>query len=142
MEVLSDAPKLLLDTNALIWLVAKAKLSEEAILAIREALRDDHVYVSAVTAWELGLLATRKKTASTFEVPIGLWFAQATIGLGQLPLTSEIALDSTILPDLDHRDPADRFLIATARALDLTLVTRDDEILDYAARGHVKALAC
>ncbi|RWK44330.1 MAG: VapC toxin family PIN domain ribonuclease, partial [Mesorhizobium sp.] len=32
--------------------------------------------------------------------------------------------------------------IATARAFDLTLVTRDQSILDYARAGHVRALAC
>jgi len=31
---------------------------------------------------------------------------------------------------LPHRDPADRFLAATAQVMDLTLVTRDDLLLD------------
>jgi PIN domain nuclease of toxin-antitoxin system len=35
-----------------------------------------------------------------------------------------------------------RILIATARALDLTIVTRDEKILDYAEKGHVRVLAC
>lgn len=142
MAVLSDPNALLLDTNALIRLVGKEPLSQAAVTAVRDALRNGTVFVSAITAWELGLLATRSKTAAIFHLPIAIWFAEATRGMTQLDLGADIALASTQLPELDHRDPADRLLIATARAYDLTLVTRDDEILDYAARGHVKALAC
>lgn len=57
-------------------------------------------------------------------------------------LTVEIAMAAAVLPDLDHRDPADRFLISTARAHDLVLVTRDQEILAYGARGHVQVMRC
>ncbi len=46
------------------------------------------------------------------------------------------------LPGNFHRDPADRLLIATARELKVPLVTRDRRILDYAAQGHVDAIAC
>ena len=59
-----------------------------------------------------------------------------------VPLTSDILIDSCFLPGPVHGDPADRILIATARALDLTIVTRDSAILDYSARGHVRALPC
>jgi PIN domain nuclease of toxin-antitoxin system len=51
-------------------------------------------------------------------------------------------IDVGELPDLAHRDPTDRMLIATARAHDLILVTRDRAILAYAAAGHVRAVAC
>ena len=58
------------------------------------------------------------------------------------PTTPAIFVDSSFLPGPIHRDPADRIIVATARALDLTVVTSDRLILDYAARGHVRALAC
>ncbi len=57
-------------------------------------------------------------------------------------LTPDILIDSSLLPGEPHGDPADRIIIATARALDLTVVTRDRHILNYAERGHVRALAC
>lgn len=57
-------------------------------------------------------------------------------------LTADILMNSSLLPAPIHGDPADRILIATARALDLTIVTRDQLILDYATHGHVRALAC
>jgi PIN domain nuclease of toxin-antitoxin system len=54
----------------------------------------------------------------------------------------EVALSAAYLPGDFHRDPADRLLIATARELDVPLVTRDRRILDYAGQGHVDAIPC
>jgi PIN domain nuclease of toxin-antitoxin system len=48
------------------------------------------------------------------------------------PLEPGMAVDAVELPACDHRDPADRLILATARALDGVLVTRDGAILDYA----------
>jgi predicted nucleic acid-binding protein len=58
------------------------------------------------------------------------------------PITPEVAVESTRLPEPFHHDPVDRLLTATARVDGLTLMTRDRRILDYAAQGHVRALAC
>ena len=45
------------------------------------------------------------------------------------------------MPETFHRDPADRLIVATARVANATLMTRDRRILDYAARGHLTAIA-
>jgi PIN domain nuclease of toxin-antitoxin system len=50
--------------------------------------------------------------------------------LKELPVTSAIALRCAALPLL-HRDPADRFLIATAQEHNLTLVTPNPAIRKY-----------
>jgi PIN domain nuclease of toxin-antitoxin system len=47
-----------------------------------------------------------------------------------------------MLPPPIHKDPADRLLIATARSLNVPIVTRDRFILDYAEAGHVDAIVC
>ena len=57
-----------------------------------------------------------------------------------VPLESEIAIDSVYLPGDFHSDPADRFIVATARYLDVPLVTADGKILSYAATGHVQVM--
>ncbi len=57
-------------------------------------------------------------------------------------VTAEIFVASSFLPQLQHKDPIDRILIATAREHDLTIVTRDRAILAYGAAGHVKVMAC
>ena len=57
-------------------------------------------------------------------------------------LTPAIFIDSSFLPGQPPRDPADRIIIATARENDLTILTRDRLILEYAKAGNVRALAC
>lgn len=59
-----------------------------------------------------------------------------------LALEPDVALSASYLPGGLHRDPADRLLIATARALDVPIMTRDERILAYAGQGHVQAIAC
>jgi len=58
------------------------------------------------------------------------------------PLTPHIALQASFLPGELHRDPADRMLVATARELGMTLVTRDEKLLAYGRAGHVRTLVC
>jgi PIN domain nuclease of toxin-antitoxin system len=57
------------------------------------------------------------------------------------PLSPQVAIESCKLPDAFHSDPADRLIVATARVTGAALMTRDRLILDYAARGHLKAIA-
>jgi PIN domain nuclease of toxin-antitoxin system len=67
--------------------------------------------------------------------------ALAAPGIQFAPMTPDIAVDSARLPDTIHGDPADRILIATARALNSSLVTRHDQILTYSQKQHVRALS-
>lgn len=135
----------LLDTCAAIWLNEKEAMTPAAVEMISVAARGDGVFVSPVTAWEVGLLAGRPANRPiAFHPDVRSWFARlmAQPAIRIAPLTMDIALESTNLPGEFHRDPADRFLIATARAIGATLVTRDDRILDYAKAGHARAIAC
>ena len=61
-------------------------------------------------------------------------------GIQVISIDSEIALDSVCLPDLEHKDPADRFILATSRILNCALMTHDKKLIDYAAKGHVRTL--
>jgi PIN domain nuclease of toxin-antitoxin system len=63
-------------------------------------------------------------------------------GVRVLALKPDVALGASHLPGDLHRDPADRLLIASARSLDVPIVTRDERILAYAGQGHVQATAC
>ena len=64
------------------------------------------------------------------------WFAGSTAGVHEAPLTHEIAIASQRLTL--QSNPADRFLVATAQVLDLTLVTADNRLLGL---GTIKTLA-
>ena len=136
-------PALLLDTCALIWLAADEPIADAALTAIDEAYRtDETVWVSPITAWEIGLMTARGRIA--LATSPHAWFrkAMAQIGVALCPLEPETLIDSSFLPGAPPRDPADRIVIATARALDLRVVTRDQVILSYAEKGHVTALPC
>jgi PIN domain nuclease of toxin-antitoxin system len=135
--------RLLLDTCAVIWIALNQPIRPEAIAAMNDSFADqDKVRVSPISAWELGLLSAKGRLP-TVRSPMDIFGeALATPGVRIEALSPEVLIDSSFLPGKLHRDPADRILIATARRFDLTLVTRDRIILDYAGQGHVRALAC
>ena len=73
-----------------------------------------------------------------------VWFeALASLdGFREAELSAAVLVASWGLPGAAPKDPADRILIATARELGLTLVTRDRAILGYSDQGHLRALPC
>jgi PIN domain nuclease of toxin-antitoxin system len=115
----------------------------DAVAAMNDSFAADRkVRVSPISAWELGLLSAKGRLPAT-RSPMDLFGeVLATPGMRIEALSPEVLIESSFLPGKLHRDPADRILIATARRYDLTLVTRDQTILDYARQGHVRALAC
>lgn len=137
---------LLLDTHALIWFMRNDALSKPAVAAVRRAALQSELAISVVTAWEIGLLEVGRpnRPGIDFHSDAEAWFenALAITHASLVDLTPEIAIKASRLPEPFHRDPADRFLVATARVLELTLLTRDRDILRYAKAGHVKAIAC
>lgn len=135
---------LLLDTCAALWTsTAGTELKPGAVEAILHADADGQpVYLSPITAWEVGQLVARGRYALSLD-PV-VWFeGLLESGLTLAPLTADILVGSSFLPvSQGLRDPADRILASTARIRGWTLVTRDRPLLEYAAAGHIKALAC
>src|SRR5215207_6049466 len=114
----ADGPELLLDTNAVLRLVGGELLDQGAVLAIEHAREAGRLYVSPVSAWEIGLLSRPKRAWPTqFAPDPKTWFARfmAQPGVREAPFAAEIAIDSSHLPGEGPNDPADRLLIATAR---------------------------
>ena len=72
--------------------------------------------------------------------PIEQWFGIALPEKRSrvLPITPQIAVECSRLPEPFHKDPADRLIVATARVHNLVVITSDQKILDYA---HVESLA-
>ena len=134
---------LLIDTCAAIWILEDAPLDDGAITAMDEAFDDGRpVFVSLVTAWEFGLLASRGRLALGRDA-LGLFALLAERArLQELGMSTQVLVGSSFLPGTPPRDPFDRIVISTARVHGLTILTRDRLILDYARQGHVSALAC
>lgn len=133
----------LLDTCAVIWMSQKEPLTFQAV-AIMANCRDGSktVFVSAVSAWEMGMLVSRGRIRETRSAK--RWYDDFLLEahVNEQPVTTDIFIASSFLPQPVHKDPIDRILIATAREHDLTIITRDKAILAYGAAGHVKTLAC
>jgi PIN domain nuclease of toxin-antitoxin system len=132
----------LLDTHALLWLDSGAPMTRESIAVIDEAAARGEVLVSPISAWEIGLLVRKGRLRLDLD-PL-VWFERflALPGVRLTPLTVPAAIQSAFLAEPFHGDPANRLLVATARALPATLITRDARILGYAHAGHLRALAC
>jgi PIN domain nuclease of toxin-antitoxin system len=134
---------LLLDTHTAIWIVANqriARQAEEAINAVHET--DGTLLVSPITTWEVGLLVSLKRI-DLLATP-QRWFARllSIPNVRLADLSPDILMASSFLPGKPPRDPADRILLATARDLGATLVTRDRALLQYGEEGQVSTIAC
>ena len=134
---------LLLDTCAAIWLAEDEPVYEAAAAAIDRAARDGvPIFVSAMSAWEIGLLNARGRLVMSMSPEAWFEALLAVPGIMLADISVKILIASSFLPGTPPRDPADRIIAATAREHGYQLVTRDGLLLDYAAEGHIQALAC
>jgi len=124
---------IILDTHIWIWWVHGSDALLQAHLNFIE--ESNKLGVSIISCWEVAKLVEYSRL--TLPVTLKELMEQATNypNIQLLPLTPEIAVESTQLPDSFHRDPADQIITATARIHDITLVTQDKKLIDY---PHVK----
>ena len=141
MPKISDPPLLFLDTHVWLWLMAGSPdLSTDARHRIEQAAAAGTLRIAAISLWEIALLASHGRIV--LGKSIGLWLEEALADPGPAidALSPQVAIESYALPEVFHRDPADRLIVAAARVANATLMTRDRRILDYAARGHLAAV--
>ena len=120
--------RVLCDTCALIWLATgDAKLSRMARAVIRDA---ELLCFSSISIWEVA----RKVKAGELEIPVSpTLFADMLVkqyGMKELTLDNHVMLRASSLPEI-HKDPADRFIIATALLNDCVVVTGDQRFPAY-----------
>jgi PIN domain nuclease of toxin-antitoxin system len=134
---------ILLDTCAAIYIMEKVPMQQAAIEAIDEAYDcGERVLVSPITAWEIGMLASKGRFRSSYS-PQRWWNLLVDlpqIGLAELP--AHVLLEASFLPGWIHRDPMDRAIAATAREYGFVVMTRDAALLDYGKQGHLSVLPC
>lgn len=120
--------KLLLDTHIWVWnYIAPERLTSEIA---REMTRPENErFLSPVSVWEVINLLEKKRI--DIKPDFGEWFETSVkdLVLFEAPIVWRVVheLRFTVLR---HRDPADRLLVATAKAYDLTLVTADEKLLN------------
>jgi PIN domain nuclease of toxin-antitoxin system len=123
---------IVLDTHVLIWMDADdAALGPQARARIEQAWRAGEVAVSAVSFWECAMLVERGRIVLPLAVE-GWRAGLLGAGLLEIALDGRIALAAAGFADL-HRDPADRFIAASASLRGATLVTADEKLLAWNA---------
>lgn len=122
----------LLDTHAWLWfLPAPDKVPPPTLRFLEEERRKSCLLVSAMSCWELALLTAKGKVRLSLDVLEWISRALSAPGFREVPISYRAALEAVRLPGILHRDPVDRILVATARELGVSLLTRDQRILDY-----------
>jgi PIN domain nuclease of toxin-antitoxin system len=120
----------LLDTHILLWWSAGgSKLSARAA---REIARANRVYVSPISFWEVAMLVDRGRIRldrDPYEWALGV-LEEERVDVAEL--TPQAAVGAALFDRRALRDPADRFLCATARNLAVPLVTKDTRVREYA----------
>ncbi|MBI1778744.1 MAG: type II toxin-antitoxin system VapC family toxin [Proteobacteria bacterium] len=127
---------ILLDTHIALWLDS----GDAHLRGSTRALIDRHwreggsVLLSAISAWEIALLVDTGRVE--LDLPVDAWVRRfiERPGVEAVPLVHEAASASYQLHHFDHRDPADRLLIATAIRLGCPLVTYDERITRFGKR--------
>ncbi|WP_341794263.1 type II toxin-antitoxin system VapC family toxin [Rickettsia endosymbiont of Rhinocyllus conicus] len=133
---------LVLDTHVLLWSLLQPKeLSDDIKHKINLAQENSQLFLSSISLWEIAMLSFKKRI-NIYE-PIKDFLNSITDinGLAIKDISSEIAAESISLMDDFHDDPADRIIVATAKCLGATLLTRDQKILTWAKLGHIKSIS-
>ena len=128
---------IVLDTHIWVWWVhGDPRLTAQQNQWLQQ-YESQGLGVSAISCWEVAKLVEYGRL--TLPCPVSDWMSQALAypGVRLLELTPEIAVESTQLPGVFHRDPADQIIVATARIYNCALLTADAKILSY---PHVNIL--
>jgi PIN domain nuclease of toxin-antitoxin system len=134
---------LLLDTCTLIFLTQKQRLAPSAVEKLRAVSEaGGTTFISPISAWEVGMLASRGRLQLLIRAE--RWFSGLfdAPGVKLADMSPELLIASSYLPGRPPSDPSDRIIVATARELGATLITRDRALLRYGEQGHVAVLEC
>lgn len=119
--------RLLLDTHVWYWYVSG---SRDLPGSLRDAVDDalGLCWLSPISVWELGVLVTKGRIRLDLDYERWIRLAFTGFPVREAPINFEVAQKVRGL-DLEHGDPGDRFLAATALVYDLTLVTMDHRFI-------------
>ena len=119
---------IVLDTSALLyWPLDPAQLSLKAKQAIEQA---DRIVISSISVWEIALKVKQQKLILPLEMPEYVERLQRLEALEILAVAVQTWLDNLDL-SWEHRDPADRTIVALATRFGCSLITSDRVIADY-----------
>jgi len=122
---------IILDTHIWIWWVHGDPQLPQAYQQYIQSHQGQEIGVSAISCWEVAKLVELGRLTLPCDVLLWLRQALAYPDVVLLELSPEVAVESTQLPGVFHRDPADQIIVATARLWNSPLVTLDGRIQAY-----------
>ena len=120
--------KLLLDTHIWLWSLAAPENLTPRVRAELES-PDNERWLSPISTWELMILIERRRVVVDGDSTMWVRDVLKRIPFREAALTHEVAVVSRTIK-LPHQDPADRFLAASAKVYELTLVTADERLIN------------
>lgn len=119
--------RVLLDTHIWVWSVDDPKRLSARVADVLEDSQTE-IWLSPISVWEVLMLVEKERIRFDRDPEEWIYDALSASPLREATLNHRVAIRSryVILP---HRDPADRFLAATAEIFELTLVTEDERLL-------------
>lgn len=127
--------KYLLDTHAWIWWNQSEERLTQRVKDIISG--QNELYLSDISAWEFCKLVEKGKIEISVDTHFWVNEALKMKSLKTIRMTPEITCQSTLLPQPFHNDPADQIIVATARVIGATLLSKDERIINY---KHVKTI--
>lgn len=119
--------KLLLDTHIWLWALLEPERLSRNVRAALESPNNE-LWLSPISIWEAMILAERGRIKITGDTRTWIDAMARAMPRREATLTHEVAIESRRIA-LSHQDPADRFIAASARVYDLTLVTADERMM-------------
>ena len=129
---------IVLDTHVWIWWLSDPeRLADRARKTVTDSAAARAIYISAISAWEIALLATKGRLEFTMDAEDWIRKSEALPFMHFVPVDNAIAVRSVQLVEPFHNDPADRIIVATAITMGVPVISSDAKILKY---PHVKSI--
>ncbi len=128
---------IVIDTHIWIWWASELPDLKPRYRELLESNRSGGLGVSVISIWEISKKYQLGKLGLNRSFDVWLKDALALPDLRLVDLSHEILVESTRLPDGFRSDPADEIIVATARMLNVPLLTADEKLLNY---EHVSKL--
>jgi PIN domain nuclease of toxin-antitoxin system len=134
--------KIVLDTETLITtLLSPQNLSEELKVVITKAQNNNNLYIAAITLWQIAKLVQQKQLHVYARLSDFLNNITNIEGLNVIGLNSNIAAESTTLPEELNSDSVNAIIVASTREIAGTLISKNPKIIELAEQGYLKLIA-
>lgn len=118
-----------LDTHVWIWWMLGDPSLSKAERDVLDALpAETRPVLCDISLWEFATLVDLGRVKIDVSIEEWLRHAASPATVKIQPITADIVMEMNRLPESFHRDPADRLIVATARALGFPLATKDRKI--------------